>query len=395
MRNAAVPTLLPVYQRADLSFERGEGCWLIGHDGRRYLDFSSGIAVNGLGHGHPHLIAALEQQARRLWHVSNLYRIDQLERLADRLVAASFAETVFVCNSGAEAMEACIKMARRHHHAAGRPERNRIVTFTGAFHGRTMATISAAGGAKLIDGFAPLLPGFDHVPFGDHDALHAAIGPQTAAVMIEPIQGEGGIRPVPRACLEGLRELCDQHGILLIYDEVQCGIGRTGRLFGYATLGAPPPDIMGLAKGLGCGFPIGACLATGRAAAGMTVGTHGSTFGGNPLACAVANAVLDIMLEPGFLDAVAARGEMLGAGLERLVNEHPTVLAERRGHGLLRGLRVVPPVAEVVAACREAQLLVVPAADNVIRLLPPLIVQPVEIDDALDRLGRVCARLRG
>jgi acetylornithine/N-succinyldiaminopimelate aminotransferase len=391
MQNAVVPSLLPVYKRVDLAFERGEGVWLVATDGRRFLDFGSGIAVNGLGHAHPHLVKTLQDQAARLWHVSNIYHIPELERLADRLVGASFAETVFACNSGAEAMEACIKVARRYHFANGRPERNRIVTFEGAFHGRTMATISAAGSARLTEGFAPLLDGFDHVPFGDLDALKAVIGEHTAAIMLEPIQGEGGIRPAPAGYLQEIRALCDEHGLLLIYDEVQCGIGRTGRLFGYESLGAPAPDVMGIAKGLGGGFPVGACLMTGRAASGMTASTHGSTFGGNPLASAVANAVLDVVLAPGFFDQVVVLGDRLAAGLEALAARHPQVIEEVRGRGLIRGLKVKPVNAEFAAKGREHGLLTVPAAENVVRLLPPLTITPEEIDQGLEMLDRTCA----
>ncbi len=287
-RNEAIPSLLPVYKRIDLTFDEGEGCWLTARNGRRYLDCASGIAVTSLGHAHPHLVRTLQEAATKPWHVSNLFRIESLEILADRLVANSFAETVFACNSGAEAMEACIKMARRFQWARGQTERNRIITFQGSFHGRTMATISAAGEHRLVEGFAPLLPGFDTVPLGDLSAVEAAIGEQTAAIMIEPVQGEGGIRPAEQAFLEGLRKLCDEHDLLLIFDEVQCGIGRTGKLFAHENYGITP-DIMGLAKGLGGGFPIGACLATARAASGMATSTHGSTFGGNPLATKVAN----------------------------------------------------------------------------------------------------------
>lgn len=391
MQNAVVPSLLPVYKRVDLAFERGEGVWLVATDGRRFLDFGSGIAVNGLGHGHPHLVKTLQDQAAKLWHVSNIYHIPELERLADRLVGASFAETVFACNSGAEAMEACIKVARRFHFANGRPERNRIVTFEGAFHGRTIATISAAGSPRLTEGFAPLLDGFDHVPFGDLDALKAVVGEHTAAIMLEPIQGEGGIRPAPAGYLQEIRALCDEHGLLLIYDEVQCGIGRTGRLFGYESLGAPAPDVMGIAKGLGGGFPVGACLMTGRAASGMTASTHGSTFGGNPLASAVANAVLDVVLAPGFLDQVVVLGDRLAAGLEALAARHPQVIEEVRGRGLIRGLKVKPVNAEFAAKGREHGLLTVPAAENVIRLLPPLTITPEEIDQGLEMLDRTCA----
>ncbi len=388
-QNAAIPSLLPVYNRIDLAFERGEGSWLYTRDGRRFLDFSTGIAVNGLGHCHPHLVRALQEQASRLWHVSNLFRIEQLERLADRLVACSFAETVFVCNSGAEAMEACIKMARRFQWHRGQGERNRIVTFEGAFHGRTMATISAAGGAKMVDGFAPLLDGFDRVPFGDLAAIEAAITDATAAVMIEPIQGEGGIRPLDRQFLESLRELCDRHDILLVFDEVQCGMGRTGRLFAYQHFGVTP-DIMGLAKGLGGGFPIGACVATARAASGMTASTHGSTFGGNPLASAVANAVLDVMLEEGFLDQVAARAAYLRERAEALVARHQDQLELVRGAGLMLGLKPLLANLELAAELRAAGLLVVPAADNVLRLLPPLIVSEAEIDQAIELIEGCC-----
>jgi len=388
-RNAAVPSLLPVYNRIDLVFERGEGSWLWTTDGRRFLDFTSGIAVNGLGHCHPQLVKTLQDQAAKLWHVSNLFRIGELERLADRLVANSFAETVFLCNSGAEAIEACIKMARRFHFHRGRPERNRIVTFEGAFHGRTMATISAAGGTRLTEGFAPLLDGFDQVPFGDHDALEAAITDATAAIMLEPIQGEGGIRPLPRVCLEGLRALCDRHDILLIFDEVQCGMGRTGHLFAHQHFGVTP-DIMGLAKGLGGGFPIGACLATARAASGMTLSTHGSTFGGNPLASAVAGAVLDVMLGEGFLATVEARGAYLREGAEALVARHGDSFELVRGTGLMLGLKPRRSNVEVAATLRAAGLLTVPAGDNILRLLPPLTVSEAEIDTALEIVAACC-----
>ncbi len=388
-QNAAIPSLLPVYSRIDLAFERGEGCWLYARDGRRFLDFSTGIAVNGLGHCHPHLVKALQEQAGRLWHVSNLFRIDELERLADRLVANSFAETVFVGNSGAEAMEACIKMARRFQWHRGQAERNRIVTFEGAFHGRTMATISAVGGAKMVDGFAPLLDGFDRVPFGDWAALEAAVTERTAAVMIEPIQGEGGIRPLERQFLADLRALCDDHDILLVFDEVQCGMGRTGRLFAYEHYGVVP-DIMGLAKGLGGGFPIGACVATARAAAGMTASTHGSTFGGNPLACAVANAVLDVMLEEGFLDQVNARGAYLREQAEALAGRQPEAIELVRGTGLMLGIKPRRNNIEFAAELRAAGLLVVPAADNVVRLLPPLVVSEAEIDQAIEVIESCC-----
>ncbi len=387
-RNAAITTVLPVYNRIDVTFDHGDGCWLFDTEGRRYLDFGTGIAVNSLGHAHPHLVRALQSQAARLWHVSNLYRIGEQERLADRLVANSFGETVFFGNSGAEAMELCIKMARRYQWQRGETGRNRIVTFEGCFHGRTMASISAAGGAKMVDGFAPLLDGFDRVPFGDHDAVRSAVTDRTAAIMIEPIQGEGGIRPVPPQCLEGLRELCDEHGLLLVFDEVQAGIGRTGKLFAYEHTSIAP-DIMGLAKGLGGGFPIGAVVANAKGASGMLASTHGSTFGGNPLACAVGNAVLDVMLEDGFLESVAVKGSRMIANLRKIVANHPEVYHSIRGSGLLIGIRAEMPHIEVVTALREHGLLTVPAGDNVVRLLPPLTVKNEEIDHALDILDRV------
>lgn len=388
-RNASFPTLLPVYRRIDLVFERGEGCWLYDREGRRFLDFASGIAVDALGHAHPRLVAALEEQARKVWHVSNLFRIAELERLAERLVAHSFAETVFVCNSGAEAVEACIKLVRRHFWHRGEPHRYRIVTFEGSFHGRTMATISAAGAKKLTEGFEPLLDGFDQVSFGDLDALERAIGPHTAGVLLEPVQGEGGVRPFPPEFLRAVRDLCDRYDLLLVYDEVQCGMGRTGRLFAHEWAGAPP-DVMALAKGLGGGFPVGACLATARAASGMTPGSHGSTFGGNPLVCAVANAVLDVLLEPGFLDRVVARGERLHTGLAELRTRYPGKVREVRGLGLMLGLKPVEEAPAFAARLREKGLLSVPAGDNVVRLLPPLVVGEEEIAHGLAILDEAC-----
>ncbi len=390
MQNAPIPTLLPVYKRIDITFERGEGSWLYDKSGRRWLDFTSGIAVNGLGHAHPHLVKAVQEQAAKLWHVSNLFRIESLEKLADRLVAASFADTVFACNSGAEAVEGCIKVARRFHWANGRPERNRLVTFEGAFHGRTMAAISAAGGAKMVDGFGPLLDGFDRVPFDDEQALRDAIGERTAGILVEPIQGEGGIRPITVERLRLMRSLCDEHGLLLIFDEVQCGLGRTGKMFAHEWAGITP-DIMALAKGLGGGFPIGAVLATARAASGMDTSTHGSTFGGNPLATTVANAVLDVMLAPGFLDQVKARGELLRGRLEEIAGRHPDKIAEVRGQGLLVGVKMIAPNAEVAAKLRDADLLTVPASDNVVRLLPPLTVSEEEIALACEIFEQVIA----
>jgi acetylornithine/N-succinyldiaminopimelate aminotransferase len=318
--------LLGTYARADVAFERGEGAWLVAQDGQRYLDFGGGIAVNALGHAHPHLVEALIEQAKKVWHVSNLYQIPEGERLAQRLVENTFADLVFFSNSGAEANEAAIKMARRYHAAQGQPERFRILTFEGAFHGRTLATIAAGGQKKYLEGFGPKVEGFDQVPFGDHEAMRAAITPETAAIMVEPIQGEGGIRPVPHQCLRGLRDLCDETGMLLIFDEVQTGVGRTGRFFAHEWSGMAP-DIMAVAKGIGGGFPMGACLATARAASGITPGSHGTTFGGNPLAMAVGNAVLDVVLAPGFLDHVAQMGLLFQQRLAELKDRHPAAKA--------------------------------------------------------------------
>lgn len=391
MLNSSVPTLLPVYKRMDVAFERGLGAQLWDARGRRYLDFGSGIAVAGLGHCHPHLVEALTSQANTLWHTSNLYEIPILQKLADRLVANSFGETVFVCNSGAEAIEITVKMARRHFFARGLPEKHRIVTFEGAFHGRTMTGISAVPTPKMAEGFAPLLEGFDVVPFGDLAAVEAAIGPATAAILIEPIQGEGGIRAADPAFLAGLRRLCDEHDMLLLFDEVQCGLGRTGTLFAYESMGVAP-DIMALAKGLGGGFPIGACLATARAAAGMTYGTHGSTFGGNPLACAVANAVLDVMLKEGFMADVARRAGILKERLLGICARHPEMFAEVRGKGFILGLRAVPPVGEVVARLMELGLVTIPASDNVVRLLPPLTLTEAEIEEGAGLIEQAASR---
>ena len=385
-----IDPVLPTYARAPISVARGEGCWLIDEAGRRYLDFGAGIAVNALGHAHPALVGALGEQAAKLWHTSNLYRVPGQERLAERLAEASFADTMFFTNSGAEAMECAIKMARRFHSHNGAPERYRMIAFEGAFHGRTLATIAAAGGEKLVKGFGPMPDGFDHVPFGDHEALREAVGPETAAIIIEPVQGEGGVRPIPPQCLRGLRELCDEHGILLVFDEIQCGYGRTGRLFAHEWAGVAP-DIMAVAKAIGGGFPLGACLATERAAAGMTAGTHGSTYGGNPLAMAVGNAVLDVMLEEGFLARVSEASGRLRQRLEGLVAAHPDILSGVRGEGLMLGLLCKAPNTEVVDQAREAGLLLVPAGDNVARVLPPLIVSDAEIDEAARRLDAACA----
>ena len=384
--------LLPTYARADLAFERGEGAWLYTAEGDRYLDFTAGVAVNALGHSHPHLVEALIEQAHKVWHVSNLYRIPEGEMLADRLCAASFADTVFFQNSGAEALECAIKMARKYQYVSGRPERYRIITFDGAFHGRTLATIAATGNKKYLEGFGPPVDGFDQVPFADLDAIKRAIGPTTAAILIEPIQGEGGVRVVPPTFMRALRQLCDQHGLLLVFDEVQTGIGRTGELFAYQRCGVEP-DIMTLAKALGGGFPVGACLATSEASKGMTAGTHGSTFGGNPLAMAVANAVLDVVLANGFIERVRKNSLLLKQRLAELKDRHASVISEVRGEGLLIGLRMIPQASELVDELRAEKMITVAAGDNVVRLLPPLIIGEDEISEATSRIDRACARL--
>ncbi len=382
-----ITPILPTYSRADVAFERGEGPWLIATTGERYLDFGSGIAVNSLGHSHPHLVKTLQEQAAKLWHTSNLYQMPEGRRLAERLIAATFADTVFFCNSGAEANEAAIKMARKFHASHGHPERFRIITFEGAFHGRTLATIAAGGQKKYLEGFGPKVDGFDQVPFGDHEALKAAITPQTAAIMIEPIQGEGGLRPVPAQCLRGLRALCDEHGLLLIMDEVQTGVGRTGKLFAHEWSGITP-DIMSIAKGIGGGFPMGACLATEAAAVGMTAGTHGTTFGGNPLAMAVGNAVLDVVLAEGFLDHVNALSISFKQKLAAFADSHPRVVEGVRGEGLLTGIKTRVPNTEFQAAARAAGLLSVGAGDNVVRLIPPLTITEADLSEAMVRLER-------
>lgn len=384
--------LMPTYARADIAFDRGEGPWVVTTDGRRFLDFGAGIAVNALGHAHPHLIKALTDQAQKLWHTSNLYKIPQQERLGQRLVDATFADVAFFCNSGAEAIECAIKMTRKYFSHHGKPEKYRVVTFEGAFHGRTLATIAAGGQKKYLDGFGPATEGFDQVPFGDHDALKAAIGPRTAGILIEPVQGEGGIRPVPAQCLQGLREFCDEHELLLIYDEIQCGVGRTGKLFAHEWAGAPP-DIMAIAKGIGGGFPMGACLATHRAAIGMTAGTHGTTFGGNPLAMAVGNAVLDVVLKPEFLQHVRDVSNFLGQQLAGLKDQHPHLIEQIRGTGLMLGLKLKNAVAntDFIAALRERGMLAVGAGDNVVRLVPPLIITESDAREAMRILNETAA----
>ena len=394
MTSVAATHLLPVFARVDLAFERGEGAWLIATNGDRYLDFTSGVAVNSLGHAHPHLVKALQEQATKLWHMSNLFKSPDGERLAARLCEQSFADYVFFANSGAEAMEGAIKITRKYHAAMGHPERYRIITFEGAFHGRTLATLAATGSAKYLEGFGPPMDGFDQVPLGDLEAVKKAIGPHTAGILIEPVQGEGGVRTAPLSFYKALRQLCDDHGLLLVVDEVQTGMGRTGDLFAHRWLGVTP-DVMSLAKALGGGFPIGAVLATAEAASGMTPGSHGSTFGGNPLAVAAANAVLDVMLAPGFFEHVRRMSLLLKQKLAAVVDRHPDIISEIRGEGLLIGVKAVVPSGDLVAALREQKLLTVGAGDNVVRFLPPLIVSEAEIEQSVEMLDRACAALSG
>jgi acetylornithine/N-succinyldiaminopimelate aminotransferase len=384
--------MLPAYARVDLAFERGEGVWLNATNGDRYLDFASGVAVNALGHSHPKVVEAIVEQAQKVIHVSNLYRIPEGERLAGRLCAMTFADKVFFANSGAEAMEGVIKMVRKYQSANGHPERYRIVSFEGSFHGRTLATLAAAKNKKHLDGFGPPMDGFDQVPLGDLKALKLAITPETAGIIIEPVQGEGGVRSAPPQFFRELRQICDEHGLLLAFDEVQTGIGRLGEMFGYQKLGVTP-DVMALAKGLGAGFPIGAVLATAEAANGMTPGTHGSTFGGNPLAVAAGNAVLDEVTKPGFLDHVRQMALLFKQRLAEIKDRHPGVIEEIRGEGLLIGMKAKVPAGELIDAMRAEKLLSVAAGDNVARLVPPLIVTETEVADAVARLDRACTAL--
>jgi acetylornithine/N-succinyldiaminopimelate aminotransferase len=386
-----ISPLMPNYNRADLAFERGEGAWLYTGDGRRFLDFGAGIATSSLGHNNKHLVQAIADQAARVMHVSNLYRVPEAERLAERLVAATFADSVFFCNSGAEANEGMVKMIRKAQAETGHPERFRIVCFDGAFHGRTLAMLSATGNAKYLEGFGPPVDGFDHVPFNNMNAVRDAIGPETAGIIVEPVQGEGGIRPAHLQFLRDLRAACDEFGIFLGLDEIQCGMGRTGKLFAYEWAGIEP-DVLAAAKGIAGGFPMGAILAKEAVAKHLKAGTHGTTFGGNPLACTAANAVLDIVLAPGFLDQVAARGQKLWKGLSAVVANYPAVFAELRGAGLMLGLRCVVPAGEVQQACLAEGLLSVTAGENVVRLVPPLVITEADCDEAIAMIDRAARR---
>ncbi|MEX3016447.1 aspartate aminotransferase family protein [Gymnodinialimonas hymeniacidonis] len=390
-----ISPVLPSYSRANLSFVKGEGAWMIEADGRRFLDFASGIAVMALGHAHPRVVQTLKDQADQLWHTSNLYTVPQQQALAERLVEHTFADTVFFCNSGTESAELGIKMARKYRDATGHPERTTILCFEGAFHGRSLAAISAAGQEKLVKGFGPLAPGFRQIPFGDHDALReAAAAPDVGAIMVEPIQGESGIKPLPDQCLKGLRDLCDEHGHLLILDEIQCGMGRTGKLFAHEWAGISP-DIMLVAKGIGGGFPLGALLATEDAAQGMTPGTHGSTYGGNPLGCAVGTTVMDEITGDGFLDDVNRKAGFLRQKLEGLVAAHPDIFEEVRGTGLMLGLKCKATNLDVVNAGYDNDLLTVPAGDNVVRILPALTISEDEISEGITRLDAAATALEG
>jgi acetylornithine/N-succinyldiaminopimelate aminotransferase len=383
---------MPNYARANLAFSHGQGPWLFSTEGRRYLDFGAGIATSSLGHGHAHLVTAIAGQAAKVIHVSNLYRVEQAERLAARFVAATFADSVFFCNSGAEANEGLVKAMRKTHADEGHPERTRVICFEGAFHGRTLAMISATGNPKYLAGFGEPVPGFDHVPYNGIEAVRAAITPQTAGILVEPVQGEGGIRAAAPGFLKALRALCDEHGILLGFDEVQTGMGRSGKLFAHEWHGVTP-DVMSSAKGIGGGVPLAAVLATERVASSLKPGTHGTTYGGNPLACAAGNAVLDVVLADGFLDHVQATAAYLRAGLETLVAAHPGVFTEVRGLGLLLGLKCVPANTDAQAQTLAHGLLTVAAGDNVLRLAPPLIIGKDECDAALDLLARTAQSL--
>jgi acetylornithine/N-succinyldiaminopimelate aminotransferase len=385
--------LYQTYNRAPLRFERGEGVWLVTESGERYLDFAAGVAVNSLGHAHPHLVEALKAQAEKLWHVSNLYDVPGQEMLGRRLTEATFADRVFFTNSGAEALECAIKTARRYHFTKGHPEKFHIITMEGAFHGRTIATIAAGGQEKYLEGFGPKAPGFDQVPFGDIDAVKATISDATAAILVEPVQGEGGIRAIPVEMLRELRAICDEHDLLLILDEVQSGVGRTGKFFAHEWAGITP-DIMAVAKGIGGGFPLGACLATEEAAYGMKAGTHGSTYGGNPLAMAVGNAVLDVVLADAFLDQVRDVALVFRQGLASLQDRFPDVIAEIRGEGLMLGIKAKRPNTDLLMAMRDQHLLGVPAGDNVIRLLPPLVTTAEEARDGLRRIELAAEKVR-
>jgi len=387
-----IPSVLPTYNRAPFAFEKGEGSWLITDDGTRYLDLGGGIAVTSLGHAHPDLVAALTEQAGKLWHTSNLYEIPNQQALADKLVEETFADTVFFTNSGTECCELAVKMARKYFFEKDQPEKVEIIAFEGSFHGRSSAGIAAAGAEKLTKGFGPLLQGFVHLPWADHEAVKAAINENTAAIIIEPVVGEGGIIPLPDQCLKGLRDLCDEHGILLILDEVQCGVGRTGKLFAHEWAGVAP-DIMMVAKGIGGGFPLGCVLATEDAASGMTGGTHGSTYGGNPLACAVGLAVMNTVSEPAFLDEVNRKAGHLRQKLEGLVASHPDVFDHVRGSGLMLGLVCKVPNVDVMQAGFAEHVLTGPAADNALRLLPALNITEAEIDEAVVRLDRAASSL--
>jgi len=387
-----ISALLPNYARADLAFERGEGAWLWTVDGRRFLDFGSGIATASLGHGHPHLAKAIAEQAAKVMHVSNLYRIPGAERLAQRLVDATFADSVFFCNSGAEANEGMIKMMRRAMFDAGKGDRFRFIVFEGAFHGRTLATLAATGNAKYLEGFGPVVEGFDQVPFNNMNAVRNAIGPATAGIIVEPIQGEGGVRPADMQFLRDLRAVCDEYGLILGMDEVQSGMGRTGKLFAHEWAGIVP-DVMSAAKGIGGGFPLGAVLAKEQFAKALKPGTHGTTFGGNPLACAAGNAVLDVVLAPGFLEEVQRKGNKLHTELDKLAREFPQVYEDARGMGLLQGLKCVLPQGEVQAACVAEGLMAITAGENVLRLAPPLVVTDADLDEAMAMLRRATLRV--
>lgn len=391
-KNKTGSAIMSTYNRVPLNFERGEGVWLITDTGERYLDFGAGVAVNSVGHSHPHLVEALVTQGSKLWHTSNIYRIPEGERLAKRLAELTFADRVFFTNSGAEALECSIKTARKYHAVSGHPEKYRLITFEGAFHGRTLATIAAGGQEKYLEGFGPVTPGFDQVPFGDIEAMKKAITPETAGVLLEPVQGEGGLRSWSTADLREIRRICDDNGLLLLLDEVQCGVGRTGKLFAHEWAGIKP-DIMAVAKGIGGGFPVGACLATEEAAKGMTFGTHGTTYGGNPLAMAVGSAVLDIVGTEEFLASVRDKSLLLKQRLAEIKDRHPTVIESVRGEGLMTGFKTKVPNGEMLAAMRDQHLLAILAGDNVVRLLPPLTITDSDIAMAIDKIDAACVAI--